>query len=87
MMTEDHLCIDSLGHMVPGRDAVRVGQRSYYVLYPDYWVSHEEIFSAGDGITVIGAAGGTIAAVGGGGLLLSTSGGLPPRGSRWWRRV
>jgi len=86
MMTEDHVFIDSLGHVVHGGEAVRVGWRSYCVLYPDYWVSHEEIFSAGDRIAIIGAAGGTIAAVGGG-LLLNTSGGFPPRGSRWWRRV
>ena len=33
---------------------------------PDYWVLHEEIFSAGDRMAAIGAAGGTIAAVGGG---------------------
>jgi hypothetical protein len=42
-----------------------MGRRSYYLLCPDYWASREEIFSAGDWIAVIGAAGGTIAAVGG----------------------
>jgi len=65
MMTEDRVFIDSPGHVVHGGQAVRVGWRGYYVLYPDYWVSHEEIFSAGDRIAIIGAAGGTIAAVGG----------------------
>jgi hypothetical protein len=42
-----------------------MGWRSYYLLCPDYRTSHEEIFSAGDRIAAIGAAGSTIAAVGG----------------------
>jgi uncharacterized protein (TIGR02246 family) len=64
LMSEDHIFIDSLGQSVRGRDQMRVGWRNYYLFCPDYWVSHEEIFSSGDAVAVFGAAGGTIAANG-----------------------
>jgi hypothetical protein len=63
-MTEDHLFVDSLGHSVSGREAMRQGWRAYYALCPDYRVSHEEIFSSADRVAVFGSAGGTIAAAG-----------------------
>jgi ketosteroid isomerase-like protein len=64
LMTEDHVFIDSLGRAVRGRENMRRGWQGYYALCPDYWVSHEEIFSEGDRVAVIGSAGGTIAANG-----------------------
>src|SRR5271169_226757 len=64
LMTEDHVFIDSLGNTVHGRETMRSGWRSYYAFCPDYWVSHEEVFSGGSRVAVFGAAGGTIAAPG-----------------------
>jgi ketosteroid isomerase-like protein len=64
LMTEDHVFIDSLGQSVTGRESMRLGWRGYFAFCPDYWVSHEEIFSNGDLVAVFGAAGGTIAADG-----------------------
>jgi ketosteroid isomerase-like protein len=63
-MTEDHAFIDSLGHIARGRETMRAGWRGYYALCPDYWVSHESIFSDGNVVAVFGAARGTIAAKG-----------------------
>jgi ketosteroid isomerase-like protein len=60
LMTADHVFIDSLGNAVNGREKMRFGWRGYYALCPDYWVSHEEIFSEGNWVGVFGAAGGTI---------------------------
>jgi ketosteroid isomerase-like protein len=60
LMTEDHVFIDSLGNTVNGREKMRHGWRGYYALCPDYWVSHEEIFSESNRVGIFGAAGGTI---------------------------
>jgi ketosteroid isomerase-like protein len=64
LMTEDHVFIDSLGQAVNGRDNMRLGWRGYYAFCPDYWISHEKIFSSANLVAVFGAAGGTIAADG-----------------------
>jgi ketosteroid isomerase-like protein len=64
MLTEDHEFIDSLGNSVVGREAMRLGWRSYFALCPDYWVEREEIFVRGNLVAVVGHAGGTIAAAG-----------------------
>jgi ketosteroid isomerase-like protein len=61
LMTEGHVFIDSVGNTVRGRDAMRKGWQGYFALCPDYWVSHEEIFSNRKQVAVFGAAGGTIA--------------------------
>jgi ketosteroid isomerase-like protein len=61
LMTEDHVFVDSLGNAVKGREKMRQGWTGYFAFCPDYWVSHEEIFSAGNRVGVFGAAGGTIA--------------------------
>jgi len=61
LMTEDHLFLDSLGHSVRGREAMRAAWRGYYSMCPDYWVSHEEILTRGELVAVFGEAGGTIA--------------------------
>jgi ketosteroid isomerase-like protein len=73
LMAEDHVFIDSLGHSVQGREKMRAGWRGYYVMCPDYWVSHEEIFQNGNKVAVFGVAGGT----------LSANGRLPPENQ--WR--
>ena len=64
LMTEDHVFVDSLGNTVKGREKMRLGWRNYYAFCPDYWVSHEVIFSEGKRVAIYGAAGGTIAANG-----------------------
>jgi len=64
LMSEDHVFIDSLGHKMTGREAMRKGWQSYYAFCPDYWVSHEQIFGEGNVVVVFGMAGGTISAAG-----------------------
>ena len=64
LMTEDHVFTDSLGQTVRGRDNMRAGWKGYFAFCPDYWVSHEDIFAAGDRVAIFGAAGGTIAVEG-----------------------
>jgi SnoaL-like domain len=61
LMTESHVFIDSLGNAVTGREKMRLGWRNYYAFCPDYWVSHEGIFSEGFRVAIFGAAGGAIA--------------------------
>jgi ketosteroid isomerase-like protein len=73
LMTDDHVFTDSLGNSVSGRESMRLGWRGYYAFCPDYWVSHDAIFSDGNRVAVFGAAGGTIAA----------DGSLPPANA--WR--
>ena len=60
LMTEDHVFVDSLSNKVRGRDAMRQGWRGYFAMCPDYWVSHEDIFSNGNVVAAFGSAGGTI---------------------------
>src|SRR5271155_840091 len=64
LMTDDFVFVDSLGQSVRGRQKTLAGGRAYYTFGPDYWVSHEEVFSSGNTVAVFGAAGGTIAADG-----------------------
>jgi ketosteroid isomerase-like protein len=64
LITEDHAFVDSVGQTVCGREKVSTGWRRYFAFCPDYWLSDEEVFSAGDRVAVFGAAGGTIAANG-----------------------
>jgi len=59
LMTEDHLFIDSLGNRVRGREAMRAGWRGYFSLVPDYTVTVEETYSAGDVVVMLGTAQGT----------------------------
>jgi len=61
LMTDDHVFVDSLGHEVRGKEAMRKGWQGYYAFCPDYWVSHDEILERGNLVAVFGAAGGTIA--------------------------
>ena len=61
LMTEDHLFVDGLGNRVHGREAMRKGWAGYFRMFPDYRVSHEEIFSHGDVVAAFGTAEGTYA--------------------------
>jgi ketosteroid isomerase-like protein len=61
LMSEDHLFVDALGHEVRGRDAMRNAWKVYFQWFPDYRVSHEEIFSDGPVVAAFGNAEGTYA--------------------------
>ena len=44
LMTEDPLFIDGLGNTVSGRDKLRAGWKTYLEWFPDYRISHKDIF-------------------------------------------
>jgi len=61
LMTEDHIFIDGLGNRVQGRERLRAGWKGYFSRFPDYRISHEEIFENRDVVAVFGTASGTYA--------------------------
>lgn len=61
LMSEDHLFVDALGTEVRGREAMRNAWKVYFQWFPDYRVSHEEIFSEGAVVAAFGSAEGTYA--------------------------
>lgn len=61
LMPEDHAFVDGLGNRVEGREKLRAGWRGYFALFPDYRISHEEIFEDRDAVAVFGSASGTYA--------------------------
>ena len=61
LMTDDHVFLDALGNAVHGRENMRAAWLGYYKMCPDYWVSHETVFTNGLQVAVFGEAGGTIA--------------------------
>jgi ketosteroid isomerase-like protein len=62
LMSEDHLFVDALGTEVRGKEAMRKAWQVYFQWFPDYRVSHEEIFSDGSGVVAaFGSAQGTYA--------------------------
>jgi len=81
LMTEDHLFVDGLGNPMRGREAMRAGWAGYFRMFPDYRVSHEEVFSQGNAVAAFGTAEATYAA-----------GGKLPKENHWsvpaaWRAV
>ena len=64
LMSEKHVLVDSLGNRFQGREKLKAGWQAYFMMCPDYSVSHEEIFAQGNVVAVFGSAGGTIAAKG-----------------------
>ncbi|MGA2552309.1 MAG: nuclear transport factor 2 family protein [Burkholderiaceae bacterium] len=60
-MTDDHVFIDSLGHSVHGKEAMREAWRSYFAFCPNYWVTQHTVLAHGQSVAVFGEAGGTIA--------------------------
>ena len=60
-MTEDHVFIDGLGNHFAGREKMRAGWKMYFSMFPDYRVSHEEIFHEHGSVGVFGVASGTFA--------------------------
>jgi len=61
LMTEDHVFLDGLGNRMQGREAMRKGWMGYFRMFPDYRVSHAEIFAHGDVVASFGAAEATYA--------------------------
>jgi ketosteroid isomerase-like protein len=61
LMTENHIFIDGLGNRVVGRENLRAGWKSYLVWFPDYRISHEQIFQDRDVVAVLGSASATYA--------------------------
>lgn len=59
LMTEDHVFIDSLGAVVPGRDNMKAGWASYFEMVSDYTITIEEAFSEGSAVILLGIALGT----------------------------
>jgi ketosteroid isomerase-like protein len=64
VMAEDHVLIDGLGNRLQGREKMRAGWRVYFTLFPDYRISHEEIFENREVVAVFGSASGTYAVQG-----------------------
>ena len=64
LMSDDHIFVDGLGNQVWGKESMRKGWTGYFQWFPDYTVSHEEIFSQGQVVAVFGAAEGTYAVKG-----------------------
>jgi len=60
-MPENHVFIDGLGNRVQGREVMRKGWTGYFAMFPDYRVSHMEIFSHREVVAAFGSAEGTFA--------------------------
>jgi ketosteroid isomerase-like protein len=61
LMSEDHVFVDGLGNRVEGKEAMRKGWTGYLKWFPDYRVSHDEIFANGEIVAAFGSAEGTYA--------------------------
>jgi ketosteroid isomerase-like protein len=61
LMAEDHIFLDGLGNRMQGREAMRKGWAGYFRMFPDYRVSHAEIFAHGDVVASFGTAEATYA--------------------------
>jgi ketosteroid isomerase-like protein len=61
LMTDDHVFLDGLGNRMHGRASMRKGWAEYFRMFPDYRVSHTDVFSQGDVVAAFGSAEGTLA--------------------------
>ncbi len=61
LMTDDHVFIDALGNRVQGREKMRAGWKTYFAWFPDYRISHQEIFEERAAVAVFGSASATYA--------------------------
>jgi ketosteroid isomerase-like protein len=64
LMTDDHVFIDSLGNRVEGKDRMTSGWIGYYRMVPDFSITIDETFAAGDVVVMLGTAQGTLSAGG-----------------------
>ena len=44
LMTDDHVFLDGLGNRMQGRESMRKGWAEYFRMFPDYRVSHTDVF-------------------------------------------
>lgn len=58
-MTADHVFVDSLGHRVEGREAMKKGWEGYFHLFPDYRLEISEKHFTDDRAVLLGVARGT----------------------------
>jgi ketosteroid isomerase-like protein len=59
--TEDHVLVDALGNTVKGRESMRKAWTRRFPWFPDYRVSHQEIFSDRERVAASGSAEGSYA--------------------------
>lgn len=64
LMAPDGEFIDSLGATLKGTERLRAAWAGYFKMFPDYAISHTEIFAEGNTVAIFGAAQGTLAADG-----------------------
>jgi ketosteroid isomerase-like protein len=57
LLSDDHKFIDAHGNEMVGKETMKGGWRSYFQLFPDYYIEIEEIFSKGDLAMAHGYAG------------------------------
>ncbi len=60
LMTEDFVFVDSIGHVVQGRENMRSGWEGYFKWFPDYQISVEDTLEAGGLVAMLGSAKGTL---------------------------
>ena len=61
LMTPDGEFIDSLGATLKGTERLRAAWAGYFKMFPDYSISHTEIFAEGNTVAIFGVAQGTLA--------------------------
>jgi ketosteroid isomerase-like protein len=61
LMSDDHEFVDSLGSVVRGKTAMRQAWIGYFFLVPDYRITLDQSFTAGDAVALFGTASGTYA--------------------------
>ena len=64
LKTADGELIDSLGATLKGTEKLRAAWAGYFKMFPDYSISHTEIFADGNTLAIFGAAQETLAADG-----------------------
>ena len=64
LMGSDGEFIDSLGNRIQGAEKLRAAWAGYFKMFPDYSISHTEIFAEGNTVAIFGEAQGTMAAEG-----------------------
>ena len=64
LMTEDHLSVGGLGNRRQGRESMRKGRAGYFRMFPDYRVSHTDVFSQAEVVAASSSAKGTLAVKG-----------------------
>jgi ketosteroid isomerase-like protein len=61
LMSDDHVFVDGLGNHIQGKESMRQGWSGYFQWFPDYRVSHDDIFANGEIVAAFGSAEGTYA--------------------------